>query len=54
MICPFRLSVIYEYEKVGTGSYLTTEQREEFPPCVEEECPYYDYHGTCMRLDDDD
>lgn len=56
MICPFRLDVEFEYMKLSTGkkdeepSYLEKAQRQRYPKCMEEECPFYNYDRSCMRI----
>ena len=56
MVCPFRVDIEFEYAvfQTETGSTIqTSAQREHFPECVEDECPYYNYGGcdTCKEYD---
>lgn len=57
MICPFRVGAEFTYipikDKDGNEDYLQKEQRTVFPPCYKDECPYYNYAGTCRRAEDD-
>lgn len=56
MICPFRVGAEFTYVEIldeeGKKDYLQKEQKAVFPPCYEEECPYYNYEGSCGRIDD--
>lgn len=57
MICPFRLNVEFEYvalpcKKDEEPSYLEKAHRQVYPPCMEDECPYYNKYGYCNRIDD--
>lgn len=66
MICPFRIDVVFDYEtkarKYTTEKtkYVVKAQREVFPPCMREECPFYDpdysgsTDGTCKRINIED
>ena len=56
MICPFRIDVEFEYMGLSTGkkdeepSYLEKAQRQVYSPCMEDECPFYNYDGLCTRV----
>lgn len=56
MICPFRLDVEFEYvalpcKKDEEPSYLEKAQRQVYPPCMEDECPWFDsYYNKCTRI----
>lgn len=56
MICPFRVDIHFEYKTIE-GSAVVKDQKEKFPPCMGEECPYYDTdwndNGLCKRIDED-
>ena len=58
MICPFRVGAEFTYsvvqDKDGNNDYLQKEQRAVYPPCYEDECPYYvSFSGTCERIEND-
>ena len=58
MICPFRVGAKFEYTVVGNDksnpeNYIQIAQTAVFPPCYEDECPYYNAYGGCNRVDDD-
>lgn len=56
MICPFRIDVEFEYVALNSNkkdeepSYLEKAQRQSYPKCLEDECPYYNYDGYCGRI----
>ena len=58
MICPFRMTIEFEYVALTSKkedeepSYLEKAQRQVYPPCMEDECPYYNKYGYCTRVDD--
>ena len=53
MKCPFIVNTENEYKKVGEDSYLLMKTRAKYAECVGDECPYYDYQGSCSRVDED-
>ena len=64
MICPFRIDVEFDYialapkdDENAEPSYLEKAQRQKYPECMEEECPFYEYSfnvtGSCNRIGDD-
>ena len=57
MICPFIVGTEFTYaavvDKDGNTEYLQKEQRAVYPPCYEDECPYYAGFNTCERVNDD-
>ena len=52
MRCPYRL-VIRTTTIPDSGQMTVKVMEQEFAPCVEEECPFYDYsnndRGECER-----
>lgn len=59
MKCPFRVGVKFDYELVGPGkqktsdNYIEIAQHATYEDCYEGECPYYNYAGSCERIEDD-
>ena len=56
MICPFRIDVEFEYvalepKKDEEPSYLEKAQRQRYPKCAGQECPFYNYGGGCSRVE---
>ncbi len=55
MKCPFRIDLEYEYVQLISGkddkedSYLEKAQRQRYPECEGDECPFYAY-GACERV----
>lgn len=41
MKCPCRLNKEYDVKQMGNGVFITAE-REVYPDCYEDECPFYD------------
>lgn len=52
MICPFRIDIEYDY-KAEKDTFYVKAQKERFPECYEEDCPFYSYPGKCEKTDDD-
>ena len=50
MICPYRHGVKMDLATMN-GKVVVTSQEEYYPECYEEECPYYDYAGTCRLVE---
>ena len=57
MICPFRVDVTFTYADAGDHPPVCISQKESFPQCMEDECPFYDkdyvtYVGNscCTRI----
>lgn len=40
MLCPFRLNIEYEYDKIG-DAVVVSKQKEVYPECYGENCHYY-------------
>ena len=61
MKCQFRIDVEFEYvalapadnDKDTEPSYLEKAQRQRYPDCIEDECPFYNYGGACNRIEGD-
>lgn len=61
MICPFRVGAEFTYsviaDKDGNNDYLQKEQRAVYPPCYEDECPYFikkwNEEGSCKKIEDE-
>ncbi len=56
MVCPFRVGAKFEYALIGEDtsnpdSYVQVAQTAVYPPCYEGECPYYNYDGSCERME---
>lgn len=54
MKCPFLTNTINEYGKVNDNTYLLSGTREEFADCCGDECPYFEYPQSCMRISEED
>lgn len=51
MKCPCRLNKEYDVKQIGNNAFITAE-REVYPDCYEDECPFYDsYSGRCRQVD---
>lgn len=51
MKCPFRIDIEFGYKEVGNNTYLTASQREVFPECITDDCPFYEWDGSCKRIE---
>lgn len=51
MICPFRIDIEYDY-KIEKDTLYVKAQKERFPECYEDDCPFYSYPGKCEKTDD--
>lgn len=52
MKCPFRVDISWQYKQIGEGTYVQTRQKEDYPECIEAECPFYDVFGCfCKRAE---
>ena len=62
MICPFRVGAEFVYQTIknedGTKDFLQKEQRAVYPPCYEDDCPFYDVlwtgTGVCKRIGEEE
>ena len=52
MVCPFRVDIDFEYCEINENVMMAA-QKETFPECMEGECPYYDWNGSCKRVEED-
>lgn len=61
MICPFRVGLKYEYQYIGKNTaedransekYIEVAQHAFFEECDKEDCPFYNYAGSCDRIGD--
>ena len=62
MKCPFRVGVAFEYNYIGkniredmtdSNKYIEAAQHSVFEDCYKDECPYYNYNGSCERINND-
>lgn len=55
MICPFRGGVKMSYIEVqgkeGDTDYLIKEQTPFYPECYGDDCPFYNWNGSCDRVE---
>ena len=49
MICPFRTGMKFDIHKIGDSAVIKS-QEEYYPPCYEEDCPYYEYPNGCAAV----
>lgn len=53
MICPFRVDILFDHTVVN-NTPICRIQREVYPECMEEECPFYEDNfagdGSCKRV----